>query len=204
MWMPSNGTPVCSPLRGKGQITCLQKASTTTSSRCTHQWNSRESYRKLSSEHTAFENQNDQDSRLPYKIISSAQSLSHVWLFATPRTAPHQASLSITNSWSLLRLMSIESVMSSNHLILCHPLPPAFNLPSIRVFSKESILHIRWPKYWSLLLIYTNYGRKKGKKEGSGGREGGKEEEEGNVHNWARMERVKNGSERDLSREDLK
>ena len=65
-------------------------------------------------------------------------------------TATHQASLSITNSWSLLKLMSIESVMPSNHLILCHPLlllPSIF--PSIRVFSNDSVLHIRWPKYWS-------------------------------------------------------
>ena len=69
---------------------------------------------------------------------------------ATPWTAAHQASLSITNSWSLLRLMSIESVMPSNHLILCHPLlllPSIF--PSTRVFSNELVLCIRWPKYWS-------------------------------------------------------
>ena len=81
---------------------------------------------------------------------SSVQSLSHVQLFATPWTAAHQASLSITNSWSLLKLMSIESVMPSNHLILCRPLlnlPSIF--PSIRVFPNESALHIRWPKYWS-------------------------------------------------------
>ena len=82
--------------------------------------------------------------------FSSVQSLSRVRLFATPWTATHQASLSITNSWSLLKLMSIESVMPSNHLILCHPLllPPSI-FPSIRVFSNESVLHIRWPKYWS-------------------------------------------------------
>ena len=82
--------------------------------------------------------------------FSSVQSLSHVWLFATPWTAARQASLSITNSRSLLRLMSIESVMPSNHLILCRPLlllPSIF--PSIRVFSNESALCIRWPKYWS-------------------------------------------------------
>ena len=80
----------------------------------------------------------------------SVQSLSHVLLFATPWTAVHQASLSITNSWSLLKLMSIESVMPSNHLIFCHPpfyLPSIF--PSIRVFSNESVLRTRWPKYWS-------------------------------------------------------
>ena len=81
---------------------------------------------------------------------TSAQSLSCVHLFATPWTAAHQVSLFITNSWSLLKLMSIESVMPSNHLIVCHPLllrPSVF--PSIRVFSSESVLHIRWPKYWS-------------------------------------------------------
>ena len=82
--------------------------------------------------------------------LASVQSLSHVRLFATPRTAARQASLSITNSQSLLKLMSIELVMPSNHLILCCPLlllPLIF--PSIRVFSNESVLHIRWPKYWS-------------------------------------------------------
>ena len=82
--------------------------------------------------------------------FSSVQSLSCVWLFSTPRITVHQASLSITNSWSLLKLMSIESVMPSSHLILCRSLlflPSVF--PSIKVFSKESVLHIRWPKYWS-------------------------------------------------------
>ena len=82
--------------------------------------------------------------------ISSLQSLSRVQLFATPWTVAHQASLSITNSWSLLKLMSIESMMPSNYLILCHPLLllPSV-IPSIRVFSNESVLHIRWPKCWS-------------------------------------------------------
>ena len=82
--------------------------------------------------------------------VSSVQSLSRVRLFATPWTAARQASLSITNSQSLLKLMSTESVMPSNHLILCHPffLPPSI-FPNIRVFSNESVLHIRWPKYWS-------------------------------------------------------
>ena len=83
-------------------------------------------------------------------FISSVQSLSHVQLFATPWTAARQASLSITNSRSLLKFVSIESMMPSNHLILRHPLlhlPPIF--PSIRVFSSESALPIRWPKYWS-------------------------------------------------------
>ena len=82
--------------------------------------------------------------------FNSVQSLSHVWLFATPSLAAHQASLSITNSRSSLRPMSIESMMPFNHLILCRPLlllPPI--PPSIRVFSDESALHIRWPKYWS-------------------------------------------------------
>ena len=86
----------------------------------------------------------------PRAPISSVQSLSLVQLFATPWTAAHQASLSITNSQSLLKLMSIESVMPSNHLILCRPLfllPSIF--PSIRDFSNESALGIRWPKYWS-------------------------------------------------------
>ena len=82
--------------------------------------------------------------------INSVQSLSHVRLFATPWTAACQASLSNTNSRSLLKLMSIESVMPSNHLILCHPLLlPSSIFPSIRVFSNESVLLIRWPKYWS-------------------------------------------------------
>ena len=77
------------------------------------------------------------------------QSLSHVLLFVTPWTATHQASLSFTNSQSLLKLMSIDLVMPSNHLILCHPLllPPLF--PSISVISNKSVLRIRWPKYWS-------------------------------------------------------
>ena len=89
---------------------------------------------------------------LPFLIlpISSVQSLSRVQLFATPWTAVCQASLSITNSWSPPKPMSIESVMPSNHLILCRPLllPPSI-FPSIRVFSNESALCIRWPKYWS-------------------------------------------------------
>ena len=80
----------------------------------------------------------------------SVQSLSHVWLFATPWIAAHQASLSITNSQRLLKLMSIESVMPSNHLILCPLLllPPSI-FPSIRVFSTESVLLVRWPKDWN-------------------------------------------------------
>ena len=82
--------------------------------------------------------------------FSSVQLLSCVQLFATPWTAAHQASLSITTYWSLLKFGAIESVMPSNHLLLCHPflLAPSI-FPSIRVFSNESVLHIRWPKYWS-------------------------------------------------------
>jgi hypothetical protein len=77
--------------------------------------------------------------------FSSVQSLSHVRLFATPCIAARQASLSITNSWSSLRLACIKSVMPSSHLILLPPIPP-----SIKLFSNESTLHMRWPKYWSL------------------------------------------------------
>ena len=83
-------------------------------------------------------------------MFSSVQSLSCVQLFVTPWTAAHQPFLSITSSWNLLKLMSIELVMPSNHLILYHPLlPPPSIFPSIRVFSDESVLHTRWPKYWS-------------------------------------------------------
>ena len=87
---------------------------------------------------------------LNVRQFSSVQPLNRVPLFAAPWTAAHQASLSIANSWSLLKLISIESVMPSNHLILSHPLllPPSI-FPSIRVFSNESVLPIRWPKYWS-------------------------------------------------------
>ena len=83
-------------------------------------------------------------------LFHSVQSLSHIQHFATPRMAACQASLSITNSQSLLKLMSTELVMPSNQFILCHPLLlPPWIFPSIRVFSNESVLHIRWPKYWS-------------------------------------------------------
>ena len=90
--------------------------------------------------------------------FSSVQSLSCVQLFVTPWTAAHQASLSITNSHCLLKLKAIESVMPSNHLMLCRPLlrlPSIF--PSIRVFSDESDLHIRWPKYWSFSSNISPY-----------------------------------------------
>ena len=89
--------------------------------------------------------------------LCSVQSFSCVQLFAIPWTAAYQASLSITNSQSLLKLMSIESVIPSNYLILCHPLlllPSIF--PSIRVFSSESVLCIRWPKYWSFSISPSN------------------------------------------------
>ena len=83
-------------------------------------------------------------------MFSSVQSLSHVRLFVTPWTAAHQSSLSITNSWSLLKLMSIESVMPSNHIILCRPLLLLTSIfPKIGVFSNESALRIKWTKYWS-------------------------------------------------------
>jgi len=108
----------------------------------THQENSSQNHNELLPH--ICKNGCHQDNR------KQVQSLSRVRLFVTPRTSARQASLSITNSQSLLKLMSIESVMPSNHLILCHPLllPPSI-FPSIRVFSKESVLHIRWPKYWS-------------------------------------------------------
>ena len=92
----------------------------------------------------------------PLKILSSVQSLSRVQLFAALWTVAQQASLSIINFQSLLKLMSIESVMPSNHVILCCPLlllPSIF--PSIRVFSNESVLRIRWPKYWSFSFSIT-------------------------------------------------
>ena len=91
-------------------------------------------------------------------LFSSVQSLSCVRFFATPWTAARQASLSITNSWSLLKLMSVELVMPSNRLILCCPLlfPPSI-FPSIRVFSNESVLYLRWPKYWSFSFSISPY-----------------------------------------------
>ena len=90
--------------------------------------------------------------------VSSIQSLSHVRLFVTPWTAARQTSLSITNSWSLLKLMSIELVMPSDLVVLCHPLllPPSI-FPSIRVFSNESVFPIRWPKYWSFSFNISPY-----------------------------------------------
>ena len=84
------------------------------------------------------------------EYFSSVQSLSHIQLFATPWTAAHQASLSINNSWSLLKLMSIELTMPSNDLLLCCPLLLLRSIfPSIKIFSNEMALRIRWPKYWS-------------------------------------------------------
>ena len=92
--------------------------------------------------------------------FSSVQSLRCIWLFATPWTAAHQASLSITNSRSLLKLMSIRLVMPSHHLILCHTLllPSSIFLASrISIFSNESVLCIRWPKYWSFSFIISAF-----------------------------------------------
>ena len=91
------------------------------------------------------------------RMTKIVQLVSRVQLFVTPRTAARQASLSITNSWSLLKLMCIESVMPSNHLILCFPLflPPSI-FPSIRLFSYEWGLHIQWPKYWSFSISPSN------------------------------------------------
>ena len=90
---------------------------------------------------------------MPLIQFSSVQSLTRVRLFVTPRTAAHQASLSFIISQSLLKLMSIESVMPSNRPILCRPLLLLHSIfPSIRVFSNESALHIRWPKYWSFSI----------------------------------------------------
>ena len=82
-------------------------------------------------------------------LFQSVSSVAQLCLFATTWTAARQASLSITNSQSLLKLMSIKSVVPSNHLILCHPLLPPSIFPRIRVFSSDSVLPIRWPKYWS-------------------------------------------------------
>ena len=117
--------------------------------------------KQLASDHTAFRqlsqslNTDILTGNMCYgnrgkEMITSVLSLSRVRLFATPCAAARQASLSITNSRSVLKLMSIELVMPSNHLILCRPLllPPSI-FPSIKVFSNESALHIRWPKYWS-------------------------------------------------------
>ena len=95
--------------------------------------------------------------RNPDGILMFVQLLSHVWLFVTPWTPAHQASLSFSISQSLLKLMSIESVMPSNHLILCHPLLlllPVF--PSIRVFSNELVLRIKWSMYWSFSISPSN------------------------------------------------
>ena len=105
--------------------------------------------KEMATQYSCLENPMDRGAwRL--QSISSVQSLSRVRFFATPWTAAHQASLSTTNSQSLLKFMSIEPLVPSNHLILCCPLlllPSIF--PNIRVFSKESALHIRWPKYWN-------------------------------------------------------
>ena len=93
-----------------------------------------------------------------FSLFSSVQLLSCVRLFATPCTAARQASLSITNSWSLPKLKSIELVIPSNHLILCHPLLLLSSIfPSIKVFANESVLCIRWPKYWSFSVSISPF-----------------------------------------------
>ena len=102
-------------------------------------------------------NEDEEAPRFSWLGIIQYSSVSRVQLFVIPGTAAHQASLSTTNSWSLLRLMSIESVMPYNHLILCHPLlllPSVF--PKIRVFCIELALHIKWPKYWKLRISPSN------------------------------------------------
>ena len=101
---------------------------------------------------------------LPFKIrVSSVQLLSCVQIFATPWTSARQASPSIANSQSLLKLMSIESVMPSNHHILCHPLLFLASIfASIRVFSNVSVLHIRWPKYWSFSFSVSPFNKYSG------------------------------------------
>ena len=108
---------------------------------------------------TLYWNHHMQNSRKSHTVqFSSVQLLSRVWLFVTPWITACQASLSITNSWSLPKLRSIESVMPSSHLILCRPLlllPPI--PPSIRVFSNESALRIRWPKYWSFSFSISSF-----------------------------------------------
>ena len=99
---------------------------------------------------------NEESIRRSKQNISSVQSLSRIWLFVTPWITAHQASLSINNSWSSLKLMSIKSVMPSSHLILCRPLLLLLPIPpSIRVFSSESTLRMRWPKYWSFSFSIT-------------------------------------------------
>ena len=118
--------------------------------------------RKLRSHTVRKQNGNsDPDLLAPREIalsqeqLQSVQLLGHVQLFATPWTVARQASLSLTNSRSLLEHMSIESVMPSNHFILCHPLLPLSIFPSIGVFSNELALRIRWPKYWSFSFIIS-------------------------------------------------
>ena len=101
-------------------------------------------------------------SRKRTKSLSSVQSLSHVQHFVTPWNTACQASLSITNSWSPHKPMSIESGMPSNHLILCRPLLLPSIFPSIKVFSNESVLHMRWPEYWSFSLSISPSNEHKG------------------------------------------
>ena len=121
------------------------------------QWNTRKNLLRRNSSGKFFPD----EKRKTYKktfSFNSVQSLSCVGLFATPWTAACQASLSITNSWSLLKLMSIELLMPFNHLILCHFLFLIHLIfSSIRVFSKESVPHIRWPKYWTFSFSISTF-----------------------------------------------
>ena len=119
-------------------------------------WESREEHRwKVVSWKWSPQGHPPSESPLWPVQFSSVQLLGHVPLFATLSTAAHQASLSVTNSHSLLKLMSIKLVMPSNHLIFCHPLLLPSIFPNISVFSNKSVLHIRWPKYWSLSFIIS-------------------------------------------------
>ena len=124
--------------------------------KCVFRWGQEGGKWKMKIRWEAKTNAKDLVKELLNISVSSFQLFSHVWLFVTPQTAARQASLSITNSWSLFKLMSIQSVMSSNSLILCHPLLLPSIFLGIRVFSNESILCIRWPKYWSFRISPSN------------------------------------------------
>ena len=145
VWMP--GYRSCTGLWYILQLSCLCSFKNKATGKSCPSWIILHLTSSGSSNHVGIQRKDDW---LPTPSVSSVQSLSHVQLFATPWTAARQSSLSITISWSLLKLMSM---IPSNHLILCHPLlllPSIFC--SIRVFSNESVLHIRWPKYWSFIF----------------------------------------------------
>ena len=144
VWMP--GYRSCTGLQYVLQLSCLCSFKNKATGKSCSSWITLHPISSGSPNHVGIQRKDDW---LPTPSVSSVQSLSRVRLFATPWIAARQASLSITNSRSLLRLVSIESMMPSSHLILCHPLLPPSIFPSIRVFSNELTLHIRWPKYWS-------------------------------------------------------